>query len=130
MRWSILVLALMVQIGMSADDEQQRSGGGKPNRGVTRAPFGTRRDGSTGEMYTLTNAHGVEMRVLTYGGIITSLKVPNRRGQLDDIVLGFDTIDGYLKDPPYFGAIVGRYGNRIAKAQFTLNGTAYKLAAN
>ena len=103
---------------------------GQSKRGVTRAPFGKTRDGKAVEIYTLTNAHGLEMRVITYGGIITSLKVPDRAGHLDDIVLGFDTLDGYLKDSPYFGAIVGRYGNRIAKGQFTLNGATYKLATN
>lgn len=103
---------------------------GQSKRGVMRAPFGKTRDGKAVEIYTLTNAHGLEMRVITYGGIITSLKVPDRAGHLDDIVLGFDTLDGYLKDSPYFGAIVGRYGNRIAKGQFTLNGATYKLATN
>ena len=128
MRVAILILTLMV--GMSVDDEQQRGGGEKPIRGVNRTAFGQTRDGRAIEMYTLTNANGLEMRAMTYGGIITSLKVPDRLGQFDDVVLGFDAIDGYLKDPPYFGAIVGRYGNRIANAQFTLNGTTYKLAAN
>jgi aldose 1-epimerase len=128
MRVAILILTLMV--GMRVDDELQRGGGEKPIRGVNRAAFGQTRDGRAIEMYTLTNANGLEMRAMTYGGIITSLKVPDRLGQFDDIVLGFDAIDGYLKDPPYFGAIVGRYGNRIANAQFTLNGTPYKLAAN
>lgn len=130
MRLGLLILALMVQIGMSAHDEQQRGGAEKATRGVNRASSGKTRDGRPVDMYILANAHGLEMRVITYGGIITSLKVPDRLGQLDDIVLGFDTIDGYLKDPPYFGAIVGRYGNRIANAQFVLNGTTYKLAAN
>jgi aldose 1-epimerase len=82
------------------------------------------------ESYTLTNANGLEMRVTNYGGTITSLKVPDRSGHVDDIVLGFDTIDGYLKDPPYFGALIGRYGNRIAKGQFTLDGQTYQLATN
>jgi len=105
-------------------------GSGQSKRGVTRAAFGKTRDGRAVEIYTLTNANGLEMHVITYGGIITSLKVPDRTGHLDDVVLGFDTLDGYLKDPPYFGALVGRYGNRIAKGQFTLNGATYKLATN
>jgi aldose 1-epimerase len=130
MRVGILIVALMVQIGMSAHDEQQRGASEKGTRGVNREPFGKTRDGRPVEEYTLRNANGLEMRVMTYGGIITSLKVPDRFGQFEDIVLGFDAIDGYLKDPPYFGAIVGRYGNRIANAHFTLNGTTYKLAAN
>jgi aldose 1-epimerase len=103
---------------------------GQAKRGVTRAPFGTTGDRKPVEIYTLSNAHGVEMRVITYGGIITSLKVPDRSGHLGDIVLGFDTIEGYLKDPPYFGALIGRYGNRIAKGQFTLEGKTVKLATN
>jgi aldose 1-epimerase len=83
------------------------------------------------KIYTLTNANGVEVRTIPYGAIITSIKVPDRNGRLDDVVLGFDTPDDYAKKThPYFGAIVGRYGNRIAKAQFTLDGTAYQLAAN
>src|SRR5438034_597646 len=80
--------------------------------------------------FTLTNAHGIEVKVMTYGGIITSIRTPDRSGKLDDIVLGFDSLAGYLKDSPYFGAIVGRYANRIAKGQFTLDGATYHLAKN
>src|SRR5207248_3129551 len=70
--------------------------------------------------------------ITNYGGIVVSLRVPDRAGKLDDVVLGFDTLDGYLAEPPppYFGALIGRYGNRIAKGRFTLNGTEYKLAQN
>jgi aldose 1-epimerase len=84
------------------------------------------------ELATLKNSHGVEVTAMNYGGIITSLKVPDRAGALADIVLGFDRPDTYWAEPtpPYFGAIVGRYGNRIAKAQFTIAGKTYKLAAN
>ncbi len=80
--------------------------------------------------FTLTNAHGIEVKVITYGGIITSIRTPDRSGKLDDIVLGFDSLAGYLGDSPYFGAIVGRYANRIADGQFTLDGTTYHLAKN
>src|ERR1044072_6976695 len=91
-RAAILILALMVQVRMSADGgQQQESGAAK--RGVTRTSFGKTRDAQAVEIYTLTNAHGVEMRVITYGGIVTSLKVPDRLGHFDDIVLGFDSID-------------------------------------
>jgi aldose 1-epimerase len=120
-------LAMMLLFAVAVSDPQT---GSAPKRGVTRAPFGTTRDGKAVEIYTLTNAHGLEMRVISYGGIITSLKVPDRSGHFGDIVLGFDTIDGYLKDPPYFGALIGRYGNRIAKGQFTLDGKTFKLATN
>jgi aldose 1-epimerase len=97
---------------------------------VKREAFGKMPDGAAVERFTLTNANGVELKAISYGGIITSLRVPDRNGKLDDIVLGFDTLDGYLKDHPFFGAIIGRYGNRIGNAQFTLEGKTYKLAAN
>jgi len=98
--------------------------------GVTRAPFGKLPDGRSVELFTLTNAHGIEARVMTYGGIITVLRTPDRAGHFDDIVLGYDSLAGYLKDSPYFGAIVGRYANRIASGQFALDGTTYRLAKN
>jgi aldose 1-epimerase len=97
---------------------------------VTKAAFGTTRDGKSVDLYTLTNAHGIEVRAITYGGIIISLRVPDKGGQFDDVVLGYDSLDGYLTVSPYFGAIIGRYGNRIAKGKFTLDGKAYALATN
>ena len=97
---------------------------------VKREPFGKMADGKAVERFTLTNANGVVLQAINYGGIITSLRVPDRNGRLDDIVLGFDNLDGYLKDHPFFGAIIGRYGNRIAKGAFTLDGKTYKLATN
>ena len=97
---------------------------------VTKAAFGTTRDGKSVDLYTLTNAHGIEVRAITYGGIIISLRVPDRGGQFDDVALGYDSLDGYLTVSPYFGAIIGRYGNRIAKGKFTLDGKAYALATN
>ncbi|MEO8078023.1 MAG: aldose epimerase family protein [Acidobacteriota bacterium] len=119
-----------------ADDGQAKpadsAGGSAPPRRahVTGAAFGKTADGKPVTLYTLTNANGVELRAMTYGAIITSLKTPDRAGVMSDIVLGFDTLDGYLKASPYFGAVVGRYGNRIAKGQFTLDGKAYTLAKN
>ena len=96
---------------------------------VTKAPFGTA-DGQSVDLYTLRNVHGVEARITNYGGILVSLKVPDRNGKFDDVVLGFNDLDTYLKGHPYFGALIGRYGNRIAKGRFTLNGVEYKLAVN
>jgi aldose 1-epimerase len=96
---------------------------------VTRAPFSTPA-GPSPELFTLTNAHGIEVRLTNYGGIITSLKTPDRSGRFADIVLGYDSLSGYLRDTPYFGAIVGRFGNRIARGRFTLDGTTYRLAIN
>ena len=97
---------------------------------VTSTPFGATADGRAVNLYTLTNAHGIQIKVTNYGGIITSLKTPDRSGRLDDIVLGYDSLAGYLRNSPYFGAIVGRYGNRIARGLFTLDGTTYHLAVN
>jgi aldose 1-epimerase len=97
---------------------------------VTRASFGTAPDSTAVDVYTLVNAHGIRARILTYGGIIQSLETPDRAGKLGDIVLGFDDMPGYVKSSPYFGAIVGRYGNRIARGHFTLDGKTYTLAVN
>ena len=87
------------------------------------------------EIYTLRNAQGMEARIMTYGGIVQSLSVPDKAGQFADVVLGFDSLEGYLtpaylKGCPYFGALIGRYGNRIGGAKFTLAGQTYTLAAN
>ena len=87
-------------------------------------------DGTQVTGYTIRNARGASMHVITYGAIITSLRTADRNGRIDDIVLGFDDLEGYLKDSPYFGAIVGRYANRIAKGRFTLDGRTYQLPVN
>ncbi len=97
---------------------------------MKHSPFGQLPDGRTVEKFTLTNAHGIEVQVITYGGIITSIRTPDRSGRLDDIVLGFDSLAGYVTNVPYFGAIVGRYANRIRNARFTLDGKTYHLAKN
>ena len=101
-----------------------------PRKPVSREPFGKLADGRAVERFTLTNAHGMEVQAITYGGIITSLKVPDRAGKMADVVLGFDSLDGYLTNAPFFGAIIGRYGNRIAKGQFTLDGHTATLVKN
>jgi aldose 1-epimerase len=101
-----------------------------PTPAIARAAFGTTPDGDAVETFTLRNQNGLEMRVISLGGIITHLRTPDRTGTMADIVLGFDALDGYLKDHPFFGAVIGRYGNRIANARFTIDGTAYPLAAN
>ena len=100
-----------------------------PGPVVKRIPFGTV-NGRAIEQLTLTNKNGVEVKAITYGGIITSITTPDRTGAMGDIVLGFDSLDGYLAGHPFFGAIVGRYGNRIAKGRFTIDKQEYKLATN
>jgi aldose 1-epimerase len=97
---------------------------------VTRESFGKTSDGQQVDLYTLRNTRGAEAKITNYGAIVTSLKVADRNGKFDDVVLGFNDFDSYLKNDPYFGAIVGRYGNRIAKGRFTLSGVEYKLATN
>jgi len=97
---------------------------------VKKETFGTTPDGKTVELYTLTNTYGIETRIMTYGGIIVSLQTPDKKGHFADITLGFDTLAGYLAKNPYFGALVGRYGNRIGNAKFTLDGKEYTLAKN
>ena len=92
--------------------------------------FGTLSSGQSAELFTLRNAHGIEVQLTNYGGIITSLKTPDRAGHFSDIVLGYDNLAGYVANSPYFGALVGRYANRIARGHFTLDGTAYTLAVN
>ena len=96
---------------------------------VRKSPFGRAGDRSV-DIYTLTNIHGIEVRIMTYGAAIVSLKTPDRAGRMENIVLGFDTLDPYLAGVPYFGATVGRYANRIANGRFTLDGKAYQLAQN
>jgi aldose 1-epimerase len=97
---------------------------------IQQRAFGTMPDGRVIDAFTLTNANGVEVEIITYGGNIRVLRVPDRRGQLGDVVLGFDALDGYLEQYSRFGATIGRYGNRIADGRFTLDGTTYQLAVN
>lgn len=97
---------------------------------VTRATFGQLPDGRRVELFTLTNRHGIEVRAMTYGAIITSIRTPDRDGKAADIVLGFDSLSGYVAGSPYFGAVVGRYANRIANGRFALDGVTYRLAQN
>ena len=92
--------------------------------------FGSLPDGRHVYIYTLTNRNGVEVRITNYGGAVVSLKVPDRAGKFEDVVLGYDTLDGYLANSPYIGTVIGRYANRIAKGRFSLNGVEYKLAVN
>jgi len=97
---------------------------------INKTAFGQTADGTPVDLFTLKNAAGMEVAITTYGGRVVSLKAPGRDGKFADVVLGFDNLQGYLGVHPYFGALVGRYGNRIAKGQFKLDGKLYKLAVN
>jgi aldose 1-epimerase len=98
--------------------------------GVTVEPFGTTKDGEEVDLYTLTNANGMVVTVMTYGGIVQKVLVPDRNGNLTNVTLGFETLDEYLAGHPYFGTITGRYANRIARGSFTIEGVTYRLALN
>ncbi len=102
---------------------------GKTEMKVDKASFGTV-DGKEAFLFTLANARGMTTTITNYGGIVVTLTAPDREGKFDDVVLGYDKLDGYLKETPYFGAIVGRYGNRIGKGRFTVEGKEYTLAIN
>ncbi|HKV34905.1 MAG TPA: aldose epimerase family protein, partial [Pyrinomonadaceae bacterium] len=98
---------------------------------ITSTSFGKTAGGQNVQIYTLRNRHGMEARITNYGGIVVSLTAPDRDHKFADVALGYNTLDDYMNPPfPYFGAIIGRYGNRIAKGRFTLNGVEYKLAVN
>ncbi|MEK0445552.1 MAG: hypothetical protein RLZZ399_873 [Verrucomicrobiota bacterium] len=93
-------------------------------------PFGQLPDGTPVDVYTLSNSRGIRMRVMTYGATVLSLETPDKRGNRADIVLGFSTLEAYLKDSPYFGCVVGRYANRIAQGKFSIGDRAFTLAVN
>lgn len=97
---------------------------------ISKKTFGQLPDNTLVDLFTLTNKNGVQVQITNYGGILTSIKVPDKNGVLGEVNLGFDSLEGYLQEHPYFGAIIGRYGNRIANGQFSLNGQTYTLATN
>jgi aldose 1-epimerase len=133
-RWALTVLVAALVAAHSGCEGQASDSASPPVAGrratVTRAPFGTLPDGTGIDEFTLTNATGDSVRVITYGGIITAINVRDRDGQRNDVVLGHDTLAGYLADNSKFGAVVGRYANRIGGAQFAIDGRVYKLTAN
>ena len=120
----VVVLGAIVMISCSSPR------GPAASRKMEHKPFGQTAEGEKVDLYTLTNPNGMEAAISTYGGIVVSLKTPDRSGKLGDVVLGFDDLKGYLGASPYFGALVGRYGNRIAKGKFSLDGVEYTLAKN
>jgi aldose 1-epimerase len=119
------VLALILTLPMIASASPKRL---QPS--VAEAPFGILDDGGKVSLYTLTNSSGAEVRIINYGAIVVSLKVPDRQGKLRDVVLGYDDLAGYVKDKAFLGATVGRYANRIAGGKFTLDGKTYQLDLN
>jgi aldose 1-epimerase len=123
--WAVALLTLLV--GLASVTASDASG---PRPKITKAPFGTLADGTKVDVYTLTNSHRMEVKILTYGGILQSIRVPDRRHRFTNVTLGFDNLADYVAKSPYFGCITGRYANRIAKGRFQLNGTTYQLPIN
>jgi len=123
-----LAVALLMVSAACAGGATRDASGGEPT--VSRADFGVMPDGDSVQVFTLANAHGIVVRAMTYGATILSLETPDASGRADDIVLGFSSLDDYLRGSPYFGAVVGRYGNRIAGGSFQLDGRSYQLATN
>jgi aldose 1-epimerase len=97
---------------------------------IVHQSFGQTAEGTPVDLFTLRNRHGVEMKISSYGGIVTSFAVPDRNGSMGDVVLGYDNLAGYLRSTPYFGALIGRCANRIAGGKFRLEGKEYSLAIN
>jgi aldose 1-epimerase len=123
----LLAAATVGLLGAGASD----ASGARGHLDVKRERFGTMPDGTVVHRYTLTNARGMEVKLITYGGAIQSLRVPDRRGRKANVTLGFSTLEGYLNPAnPYFGCITGRYANRIDEGRFTLDGVTYQLAIN
>ena len=126
-----MIVSLLWAVGSPGTAaESKAKGGAKMKAGVDKKAFGKTAEGTAVDLYVLTKANGVQAKVMTYGAILTELHVPDRSGKPGDVVLGFDTLDGYLHGHPYFGATVGRVANRVAKGRFTLDGKEYTLAVN
>jgi aldose 1-epimerase len=115
---------LLAAVSLAAAGAPERT-----HRSIESASFGRAGDANV-QIYTLTNVHGIEARIMTYGATLVSLRTPDGEGRFRSIILGFDTLDPYLAGVPYFGATVGRFANRIANGRFTLDGKSYQLARN
>jgi aldose 1-epimerase len=122
-----LAVLLVAAVGFSAALASNNTH--KPGPSVKKDPFGSV-GGQAVDIYTLTNSNGMEVKILTYGGIIQSVKVPDRRKHFENVTLGFDNLADYVAKSPYFGCITGRYANRIALGKFTLDGVTYQLPIN
>lgn len=129
-KWIMAALFAVLIFAVSCNKSEPEPKAEKEVGSIMKVEFGMLPDGRKADLYIIQNDNGVEMKVTNYGGIIVSLKVPDRDGKFDDVVLGYEKLEDYLAETPYFGAIIGRYGNRIGKGKFTLNGKEYTLAAN
>ncbi len=128
--WLAAGLVILLAGCKPAPKKEKTSEPGRPKYKIEQSLFGITPEGDSVMLFTLKNDQEIVVKITNYGGIITEIHTPGREGKSDNIVLGFDNLDQYLAGHPYFGAIIGRYGNRIGKAQFTLDGKVYHLAAN
>jgi aldose 1-epimerase len=119
---AFIISFLILAVFFTSCDKQESS--------MTKQAFGKTTDGTEVFLYTLRNTNGMEARITNYGGIVVSLMVKDRNGKSGDVVLGYDSLSSYIKDTPYFGALIGRYGNRIGKGEFHLGEVKYTLAVN
>ncbi|MEN9907814.1 MAG: hypothetical protein RLZZ540_955 [Bacteroidota bacterium] len=126
----ITTAGLSVQCKGDKKENQEQNVTQKDSVTIEKSAYGATAKGEKIDSYKLKNQKGMEVDIMTYGGIITSLKVPNKAGVSEEVVIGFNNFEQYTKDNPYFGALIGRYGNRIAKGKFSLDGKEYKLATN
>jgi aldose 1-epimerase len=124
---AVLLVLLALPAAASSRHGRDHQGGGVS---ITKAPYGVLADGTAIDQYTLANHSGMTVKIITYGGIVTEIDTPDRHGKTANVALGFDNLGDYVSKSPYFGAIIGRYANRIAKGAFTLDGTSYSLAVN
>lgn len=132
-RLTVLSLVFLIMLScspQSQNNSEENATEKESLKGISVEPYGTLENGTEVSLYTMTNEKGATMKVINYGGIIVSLEVPDKNGNLVDVVLGFDSLRAYEKRNPFFGALVGRYGNRIGKGRFTLEGKQYDLVKN
>jgi len=126
---AMVTVGVLAATTISCSNEEKKENTEKMKAGITRNDWG-QANGQPVSLYTLTNKNGTTVKITNYGGIVTSFVTRDKNDSMSSIVVGFDSLSPYLQSPPYFGAIIGRYGNRIGKARFDLDGKEYKLAAN
>ena len=127
---SAVLLVVMAFPAAASPDAQAEAQGRRRSITVSKAPYGTLADGTAIEQFTLANKRGTTVKIITYGGIVTEINTPDRKGNVANVALGFDNLADYVAKSPYFGSITGRYANRIANGTFTLDGVVYTLAKN
>lgn len=130
MKRTILFLIGLVILMICFSEESSKQNTGDSRLFIDREKFGQTNEGVSVDLFTLTNDNGLTVKITNYGGIVTSMLVPDKMGNYEDVVLGFDNLQNYLDGHPYFGSLIGRYANRIAKGMFELKGVLYYLAAN